>query len=193
MRILTSMDLFDGQGCVVALGTFDGVHAGHAQLLKTTVSLSKEYGLPAVALTFDRHPLSLIRPQDVPPPLTDNAERAALIAALGIDVLIEEPFTPAFAALQPEEYLSKIAHALRPAAIVAGFNHTFGRGGRGGADLIRAMAAPLHYRAVIAEPVLIGGEVVSSTRIRRLLAQGDTQTASLLLGRDVLSPEIPGK
>ena len=187
------MDLFDGQGCVVALGTFDGVHAGHAQLLKTTVSLSKEYGLPAVALTFDRHPLSLIRPQDVPPPLTDNAERAALIAALGIDVLIEEPFTPAFAALQPEEYLSKIAHALRPAAIVAGFNHTFGRGGRGDADLIRAMAAPLHYRAVIAEPVLIGGDVVSSTRIRRLLAQGDTKTASLLLGRNVLSPEIPGK
>ena len=66
MRILHSMEEFDGAGCVVALGTFDGVHLGHARLIEEAVSLARAYGLPAAALTFDRHPLALIRPDAVP-------------------------------------------------------------------------------------------------------------------------------
>ena len=182
MRILHSMDEFDGPGCVVALGTFDGVHLGHAKLIETAVALAREYDLPAAALTFDRHPLSLIRPEAVPPPLTSREERARLLAALGLDVLIEETFTADFAAQTPEDYLTRVAQALRPRAIVAGYNHSYGRFGRGDAALLIKLGEALHYEPVILEAVCVGGEAVSSTRIRQLLSEGRRAEAEALAG-----------
>ena len=182
MRILHSMDEFDGPGCVVALGTFDGVHRGHAKLIETAVALARAYDLPAAALTFDRHPLALIRPEAVPPPLTSRAERARLLAALGLDVLIEEAFTPEFAALSPEAYLARVAEKLRPRAVVAGYNHSYGRFGRGDAALLERLGEALHYEPVIVEAVCAGGEAVSSTRIRALLTAGRVAEAEALAG-----------
>ena len=182
MRILHSMDEFDGAACVVALGTFDGVHLGHARLIEKAVRLARGWNLPAAALTFDRHPLSLIRPDAVPPPLTTRAEKEALLAALGLDVLIEEPFTAEFAAQEPEAYLARIAKALRPRALVAGYNHSYGRRGRGDADLLRALGGRLGYEPVILGPVCVAGEPVSSTRIRALLLQGRRAEAEALAG-----------
>ncbi len=185
MRILHSMDEFDGAACVVALGTFDGVHLGHARLIEKTVSLAREKKLPAAALTFNRHPLALIRPEAVPPPLTTLAEKEKLLEALGLDILIEEPFTAAFAAQTPEEYLSRIARALRPAALVAGYNHSYGLHGRGDAALLRSMGETLGYEPVIIGPVCMDGEPVSSTRIRALLAQGKREEAERLAGHSL--------
>ena len=190
MRILHSMDEFDGAGCVVALGTFDGVHLGHARLIEKTVVLAREMNLPAAALTFDRHPLSLIRPDHVPPPLTSNAEKEALLEALGLNILIEEPFTAAFAAQTPEEYLARITKALRPRAVAAGYNHSYGRGGRGDAALLQSLGEALHYRPVIVGPVCVDGEPVSSTRIRALLAAGKRGEAERLAGHGLNYPEI---
>ena len=182
MRILHSMDEFDGPGCVVALGTFDGVHLGHAKLIEKTVALARAARLPAVALTFDRHPLSLIRPDAVPPPLTSRGEKARLLAALGLDVLVEEAFTAEFAAQTPEDYLARVAEKLRPRAIVAGYNHSFGRFGRGDAALLERLGEALHYEPVIVEAVCAGGEAVSSTRIRALLTAGRVAEAEALAG-----------
>ena len=182
MRILHSMEEFDEPGCVVELGTFDGVHLGHARLIERTVSLARAAGVPAVALTFDRHPLSLIRPEAVPPPLTSREERARLLAALGLDALIEETFTADFAAQTPEEYLARVARTLRPRAIVAGYNHSYGRFGRGNAALLRELGEALHYEPVILEAVCVGGEAVSSTRIRQLLSEGRRAEAEALAG-----------
>ncbi|MBR3503504.1 MAG: FAD synthetase family protein [Clostridia bacterium] len=189
MRIYHSMDEFDAPRCVLALGTFDGVHLGHARLIERCVALARSYGLPAVALTFDRHPLALIRPDAVPPPLTSRGEKARLLAALGLDALVEEAFTPEFAALTPEEYLARIARKLRPRAIVAGFNHSYGRGGRGDAALLRALGEKLGYEPVIVEAVCAGGEAVSSTRIRALLAAGRRAEAEALAGHALRPPE----
>ena len=188
MRILHSMDEFDGAGCVVALGTFDGVHLGHARLIEKTVSLARAWNLPAVALTFDRHPMSLIRPDHVPPPLTSNAEKEKLLGALGLDILIEEPFTAAFAAQTPGEYLARIARALRPRAVAAGYNHSYGRGGAGDAALLQALGETLNYQPVIVGPVCVDGEPVSSTRIRALLAQGKREEAEKLAGHGLNLP-----
>ena len=182
MRILHSMDEFDQPGCVAVLGTFDGVHLGHARLIREAAALARAWRLPAVALTFDRHPLALIRPEAVPPPLTTRAERAALLERLGVDILIEEPFTAEFAAQPPEDYLATIAGRLRPRAIVAGFNHSYGRGGRGDAALLRALGPRLGYQPVIVAPVCVDGEPVSSTRIRALLRQGRRSEAEALAG-----------
>ena len=182
MRILHSMDEFDGPGCVAALGTFDGVHLGHARLIERAVELARAWRLPAAALTFDRHPLALIRPDAVPPPLTSPEEKQRLMAALGLDILIEQPFTAAFAAQTPEAYLSRIAAALHPRAVVAGYNHTYGRQGRGDAALLEALAPKLGYEPVILGPVCVDGEPVSSSRIRTLLGNGRRAEAERLAG-----------
>ena len=182
MRIYHSMDEFDAPGCVLALGTFDGVHLGHARLIERCVALARAWSLPAAALTFDRHPLAIIRPDAVPPPLTTRVEKARLLAGLGLDALIEEAFTPEFAALAPEAYLARIAEKLRPRAIVAGYNHSYGQGGLGDAVLLRALGEKLGYEPVIVEAVRMGGEPVSSTRIRALLADGRRAEAEALAG-----------
>ena len=182
MRILHSMDEFDGPGCVVALGTFDGVHLGHALLIRRTVALARALDVPAAALTFDRHPLALIRPDAVPPPLTSQREKEELMAGLGLDVLVEEPFTAGFAAQTPEQYIARIVSAMRPRAIAAGFNHTYGRFGRGDAALLRALSRRMGFEAVIVEPLCVDGEPVSSSRIRALLAAGQRAEAEKLAG-----------
>ena len=140
--------------------------------------------------TWATHPLALIRPDDVPPPLTSPAEKERLLAALDLDVLIEEPFTADFAAQTPEEYLARIAGALRPRAVAAGYNHSFGRGGLGNAALLRALAPRLGYEPVILAPVCVDGEPVSSSRIRALLSQGKRDEAEKLAGHPLLQPEI---
>lgn len=182
MLTIHSMEDFKDKGCVAALGTFDGVHCGHAHLIGCAIKRARAWNLPAAALTFDRHPLSLIRPESAPAALTDSAERARLLEELGLDVLIEQPFTPEFAAQSGEAFLCQLCCALHPRAIVVGYNHTFGRFGQGNADLLRALAPELGYEAVVLEPFVMDGSPVSSTRIRALLADGDRQEAERLAG-----------
>lgn len=191
MQILHSLEQFGGSGCVAALGTFDGVHLGHAHLIRRAVELAAERRLPSAAVTFDRHPLALIRPQSAPAPLTTNAEKAALLAALGLDVMIEQPFTREFAAQTGEEFLTLLCGALHPAAIVIGYNHTFGRFGQGDAALLRRLAPRLHYEPVVLEPFVMDGAPVSSTRIRALLAAGDTKEAERLAGHPLPERTAP--
>ena len=189
MQILHSLEQFEGAGCVAALGTFDGVHLGHAHLIGRAVELAAARGLPSAAVTFDRHPLALIRPESAPMPLTTNAEKEALMAALGLDILIEQPFTKEFAAQTGEEFLTQLCGVLHPAAIVIGYNHTYGRFGRGDAALLRALAPRLNYEPVVLEPFVMDGAPVSSTRIRTLLAAGNTEEAECLAGHALPLPE----
>lgn len=182
MQILHSLEQFAGSGCVAALGTFDGVHLGHAHLIQQAVELAETRHLTSVALTFDRHPLALIHPESAPAPLTTNAEKEALMAALGLDILVEQPFTREFAALSGEEFLTLLCSTLHPCVIVVGYNHTFGRFGRGDAALLRDLAPRLHYEPVVMEPFIMDGAPVSSTRIRALLAAGDIKEAERLAG-----------
>ena len=191
MLILHSIKDFKDRGCAVALGTFDGVHRGHALLIKKTRALAAGLNLPSAALTFDRHPLSLIRPDALPPMLTTNAEKERLLEALGLDILIEEPFTAEFAAQTPEEYIHLLCDALHPAAIVIGRNHTFGRRGRGDAALLQSLGSVLGFRAVVVEPLCLSGAPVSSTRIRTLLLSGRRREAEELAGHPLAGiPEI---
>ena len=131
MRLIHDMKDFAEPGCVAALGTFDGVHRGHVHLLRECVRLAGEKGVSALALTFDRHPLALIAPEAAPPALTSLEEKRALIANLGIETLVEQPFTREFADLKPEDFFERLRDALRPRALVVGFNYTFGRKGSG--------------------------------------------------------------
>ena len=182
MTIYHSMDTFPPGGCVAALGTFDGVHLGHAALIRRAVMEARALNVPSVALTFDRHPLSVIAPGRAPRLLTDAAERRRLFASLGLDAVIEQPFTPAFAHMAPEVYLTALAEAIHPRAIVVGYDHRFGRDGAGTADTLRAMAPALGCEAIVVPPVMVDGAPVSSSRIRALLGAGDAAEAERLAG-----------
>ena len=183
MRIIHSMNDWGESGSVAALGTFDGVHIGHAKLIGEAVALAAQFGVPSAALTFDRHPLSLIRPEAVPKALTTPEEKREKLALLGLDALIEHPFTAEFAALSPEEFFSLLTSSLHPRALVAGFNYTFGRKGAGDAGLLSYLCKENGIVCRIIDPVCVNGRPVSSSRIRSLLLSGSMEEAEALLGR----------
>lgn len=185
MQLIYEMNDWRADSCAVALGTFDGVHLGHKRLMEETVSLAKELRVPSAALTFDRHPLSLIRPNAVPLPLTTLSEKAALLDALGVDALIVQPFTQEFSQLSPEDFFERLCSALRPRAIVVGFNYTFGRKGAGDSGLLTHLCAKKGVVCRIMEPICIDGIPVSSSRIRALIQSGNLQTAQKLLGHEI--------
>jgi len=145
------------------------------------VHLGRELGVPATALTFDRHPLSLIRPEAVPMALTSPEEKRRRLSALGLDVLIEHPFTHAFSALSPDEFFKMLLTHLQPRALIAGFNYTFGRKGAGDAGLLQWLCRREGIICRIMEPVCIDGRPVSSSRIRALIQSGRREEALRLL------------
>lgn len=182
MRVIHNMQDWDEAGSVVALGTFDGVHIGHAKLIREAVRLAGEFSVSSAALTFDRHPLSLIRPEAVPRALTSPEEKRDRLAALGLAALIEHPFTPEFAALSPDEFFSLLYESLHPRALVVGFNYTFGRKGAGDAGLLSYLCREKGILCRVMEPVCVDGRPVSSSRIRALLREGMEAEALALLG-----------
>lgn len=182
MKVLTDETRYAGAGAVLALGMFDGVHVGHRALIRKAVEIAREMGADAMICTFDRHPLQVLAPGSEPEMLMTVEERLAAFEALGADYALVKPFTRALANVEAEPYLRALVRATRARAVVAGENYTFGKGGQGTSALIRAMSAQLGFRAVMVESVRLGGDIVSSTLIRRLLAEGQTGRAATLLG-----------
>ncbi|NLF28568.1 MAG: FAD synthetase family protein [Clostridiales bacterium] len=181
MQILHSEREFLGPASVLALGTFDGVHIGHAALLRRAKALADELGASCVACTFDRHPLSVLDPARMPRQLTDLEEKLRKFALLKADCALVQRFTPELSKLSAREYLLSLVAAMRAKAVVVGEDHRFGRRGEGNANLIRALASEAGFRAVVVPPVLDGKDVVSSSLIRSLLASGQFARAEKLL------------
>ena len=181
MRTIYAEGDFTGARAVAALGMFDGVHIGHQALIRRAVALARELGAESVVCTFDRHPLSVLRPDRAPVPLLSLEENLEKFRRLGADWALVKPFTPEYGATPPEAFLRTLVRDLRVTALVAGENYTFGAGGRGDAALIRRMAVVLGYRAEIVPPVMDGDVICSSTRIRRLIEAGETEHAKRLL------------
>ena len=175
MRVWRREEDFDLPSCVVALGTFDGVHIGHQALIRRAMELARELDTACVAYTFYEHPLRVLCPERAPRMLLSPFEKREKLQAMGIDGLLMRHFTPEYAATEPVTYLEGLVSRMRVKGVVAGFNYTFGAGGRGNADLIRSEADRLGYRAVIVDAVMDEGDVVSSTLLRRLKEQGETE------------------
>lgn len=176
MRMLQNPDSLPS--CVLVLGMFDGVHRGHQALLMAGGELAEATGLPLNVCTFEPHPLQVLRPESAPPLLTTLTERAQLMAGFGVDHLCILPFTVQTAAQAPEDFMAMLARVYHPQHVVCGFNYSFGYQGKGNAESLRAYG----FSVTVVPEVVLGGETVSSTRIRRLLAQGDIRQATRLLG-----------
>ena len=181
MKIIYDTTEFTGHRAVVALGMFDGVHIGHQALIRRTVALAAELEAQSVVCTFDRHPMSVLCPDRAPEALLPLHENLKKFERLGAEWALVQAFTPEYGATDPVTFLRELVRDMRAAAIVAGENYTFGAKGRGDAALIRSMADALGYRAEIVPPVMDGDVMCSSTRIRSLLARGETEHAQRLL------------
>ena len=163
----------------VAVGNFDGVHLGHAAIVRRLRAAADQAGVPAVALTFDPHPAAIVRPGTAPVPLTTPARRAELLLALGLDAVLVQPAVPALLSLTAESFYRDILHG-RLAAIVfvEGRDFRFGAGRAGDVALLAQLAAADGAIVEVIEPVVLDGEPVSSTRLRRLVVAGDVAAAA---------------
>jgi riboflavin kinase/FMN adenylyltransferase len=186
MRIIRGFQSYPPEAprSVVALGAFDGIHLAHQKILGVAASRARAIGARALVCTFDPHPLQVLRPEQAPVPITTLDERLALIARHGIDTTVIIPFTPEFSRVEPEAFVKDVLlQHLRAREIVVGFNHTFGRGARGDAGLLTALAPQLGFVAHVISALTIGGVTVSSSAIREALRAGDVVTARRFLGR----------
>jgi riboflavin kinase/FMN adenylyltransferase len=186
MRILRDLPSFppDLRPSVAALGAFDGIHLAHAKILDTAVERARALGLPAVACTFDPHPMAVLRPERAPAPIATLEENLARIAERGLDATLVIPFTVDFSRMEAETFVSQVlAKTLGVREVVVGFNHTFGRGARGTAALLRELGARDGFVTHVLPPLQVNGLTVSSSTIREALREGDVELARDLLGR----------
>jgi len=186
MRIVRTLESFppDARPSVVALGLFDGVHLAHRIVLDTAASRARRDGGTAVVCTFDPPPAEVLQPGRAPLPITTLDERLALIATSGIAVTVVVPFTQALAAMEPETFVTEVlAERLGAREVVVGFNHRFGRGARGDAQLLRDVGRRVGLHAEIVAPMDADGAPVSSSAIRSALQRGEVAAAARMLGR----------
>lgn len=168
--------------CVLVLGMFDGVHRGHGRLLARGKELAEAASLPLAVCTFEPHPLRVLRPQAAPPLLTTLTERAGIMADYGVDQLCVLDFTKARADQMAEDFMAEMQRVYKPRWVVCGFNYTFGRGGAGNGDTLRAYGQTHGFDVWVMPEVAVGGSAVSATRIRGLLTAGEVTEANRLLG-----------
>jgi len=172
------------RGCSVTIGNFDGVHLGHQALIRRTVERAREAGLPAVAITFDPHPLHVIKGKDAPPQLISLQHKLECFADLGINLALVMPFTLETAAWTPEAFVQKIlVGCLNTRTLVVGYDYAFGKGRRGNAALLAALGQEHGFTVEQFPALYLHGDIVSSTRIRVALYSGEVARAAALLGR----------
>lgn len=169
----------------VAIGAFDGVHIGHQEIITLAVQAAARRGMVSMVITFDPNPLAVLRPEFKTTVLTNAEFRARLIAAQGVDELLEIPFTKAFSHIRWDRFCEMLATPpIGAQSIAVGRNFRFGYGGEGTAGMLREAGRQRGIEVEI--PGLVtssDGKPVSSTRVRRLIAQGDIADANALLGR----------
>ena len=176
--------LSGGAGTIVTVGSFDGVHLGHRAVLERIAARAAAAGLRTVLVTFDPHPLEVVRPDAAPMLLTDRAEKLEALAQTAVESVVVLRFTRAVAALNPREFVQDILiRRCGMRELVIGHDHGFGRDRSGNAETLRELAGALGFGLQVIDPVGAEGGAVSSSRIRGMVAEGDLGGAARLLGR----------
>jgi len=173
------------RGGAVAFGNFDGVHRGHGTLLRELIRRARALNVPAVAVTFDPHPLQLLRPEQFQPVLTTVADRAELIQSQGVDQVLILQTTPELLQLSAEDFFEQVIRSrLAARTLVEGVNFGFGQGRQGNIETLRVLCDRSNLELIVVPPFTTAeGTVVSSSRVRSVLVQGEVRTAADLLGR----------
>jgi riboflavin kinase / FMN adenylyltransferase len=173
----------EARGGAVSIGNFDGVHLGHAAIVRRLLERAADVGGPAIVFTFDPHPVRLLRPEQCPPPLTWTERKAELLANLGVDWIVAYPTDQALLGLSAQAFFDQIVRgALAARALVEGPNFYFGHNREGTIARLGELTAAARLTLDVVPPVQIAGELVSSSRVRALLAAGRVEDAAKLLG-----------
>lgn len=185
MEIITSLDAElknKYPATVIALGTFDGLHLGHTDVINTAKDYAERSGLKLAVFTFSNHPLALIRPDLVPVRIISAEEKIKLLESFGVDYLINIPFTEDFAALSPDEFLERLA-CFNYRCLVVGENFTYGFLGSGKTETLERSGRKNGFDVIVRPLVKMNGNIVSSTGIRNLIQAGHIEYANRMLGR----------
>lgn len=187
MKVFHSINDFEYKNCFLALtlGNFDGVHLGHQQLIRAAVDEAVKQQGCSLVFTFEPHPAAVLGKGKLQL-LQQRDEKRKSIAELGVDYLLELPFTKDLAALSPQDFFYKyLMEGLRPDWLTVGYNFSFGAGGRGNAQLLQELGANHGIQTQI-EPAFLdaAGQAISSSRIRQLISEGKIIQANRLLGRE---------
>ena len=167
---------------ILTIGTYDGVHFGHQQIIKRINSLAKQHNTESVLLTFHPHPRLVLQPNYDLKMITTIDEKVKLLEGYGLDHLVICPFSPAFASIPAELYVKDVLvkHFL-PKKIVIGYDHRFGKGRSGNIDLLKALEKDFQYEVEEISKQTIDDLSVSSTKVRNYLLEGDIENANELL------------
>lgn len=172
-------------GTVVTVGTFDGVHRGHLDVIQRLVGRSRDVGLPSLLVSFDPHPLEIVNPAAAPLLLTTSEEKLEVLAETGVNYFALVPFTHDLASYGAEEFVDRVLCArFRMSELLIGYDHGFGHRRAGNVAVLQALGRQRGFHVDVVEPVSTGdGQHVSSTSIRRAIAGGDLERAAEGLGR----------
>jgi len=170
---------------VITVGTFDGVHRGHRDVIERLVARSHALKIPSVLVTFDPHPLQIVNPSAAPLLLTTHDEKLEVIAETGVDYMAVVPFTSRLASFSAEDFVElMLRRCFRMRELLIGYDHGFGRQRAGNVNVLRSLGERDGFRLEVVDPVSTSdGHSVSSTSIRRAIAGGDLDRAAASLGR----------
>ncbi len=186
MHIIRQLKDFpiEARGGAVAIGNFDGVHRGHVAIVRRLLERAKAVRGPAIVFTFDPHPVRLLRPDQCPAPLTWTERKAQLLKAAGVDWILAYPTDEALLHLSAADFFEKIVRGtLASKAMVEGQNFYFGHNREGTIGRLQELTAAADISLDIVPPVEVDGAIVSSSRVRQLIAAGDLAAANRLLSQ----------
>ncbi len=186
MKVLADIDDFPKNitNSVVSIGNFDGLHLGHRALIRRLKELGAAAGLPTVVMTFSPHPMQVLMPERKVKLIFSRDDQTRVLAELGIDFLVVQAFSRSFSELTPEQFVvTKLFKPLRPKHLVVGYDFAFGAHKKGSIEYLKQKGLELGFSVDVIAPVKLNDQIVSSSRIRQLIAEGGVELANEMLNR----------
>lgn len=168
----------------IALGSFDGLHIGHLTLINKAKELANEFNGKSMVFSFKNHPLSFIKPEFAPKLLMNNEEKITLLKELGIDICCLVNFNEEFMKIEPEDFIRLLCEKYKAKGIIVGFNYRFGYKNKGDLNLLKKLETIYGYKVYVLDAFTYKEEVVSSSRIREEISNGDIEEANKMISRE---------
>lgn len=166
----------------IALGTFDGVHYGHRKIIQDVVNTARERNIKSAVLTFDKHPSTVLKPDEKIMLITDNNVKAEILSSLGVDYLLFVKFDYEFANIDAREFIKILKNNLNAEVLACGFNYSFGKKGKGNIQVLQKLKNEFNYDLHVMDRVTYHNHIVSSSIIRKKIETGKISEANILLG-----------
>lgn len=182
-HLSTLEDLRLDRSCL-SIGTFDGVHKGHQEIIRQLVSFAKSNKLPSVVVTFYPHPAIVLNKRNKPFYLTLPKERVKLLEEMGVDYVVTYPFNPQVSQKSSQEFIQDLHQILHFTKLIVGCDFALGRNREGNVERLSDYGREMGYEVLSIDSLKINGEKISSSTIRHFLAEGYVDSASEFLGRD---------